>query len=271
MPDGGAASELVKYTGHPSMGIWPLWLCPVRMVDVRHPCSPGFGFPVQQTPKGGIMVNVGVYGMPNGGAPFDPVVVNKGLEGEATRLGGRKMLYAQSFYSAQEFGALFDRRGYDAVRVKYGCVGVFPDASTKLLLGPDRIAQLGGVKPVSFLSREVAGGMASWYATLHLEVLLPRFLHTRAVGIEHTSMTEYVPYGEGAPSRLHPSAAMAAMERIGQALGAEGSGAQPPRASTPSRTAAAGKGEVEAPFPTVGASAKKVPSGRKRAGTGSRA
>ena len=30
-------------------------------------------------------------------------------------LGGRKMLYAQSFYTRDEFWALFDRAAYDAV------------------------------------------------------------------------------------------------------------------------------------------------------------
>ncbi len=207
MPDGEAASALAYYTGQPSLDIWPLWLCPVRMTGPRHPSNGGFGFPVQQTTPGGLMVNVGVYGPPGGGAPFDPAVLNKALENKATALGGRKMLYAQSFYSEAEFWSLFDRAAYERVREMYGAVGVFPDVATKLLLGPERLARLGGIKPVSFGS--VAWSMAKWYASLWGEALLPRALHGPGNAITNTGMTAYEDYPADAPSRLDVALAKA--------------------------------------------------------------
>lgn len=278
MPSGKAACELVKYTAQESMGIWPLWLCPVRMVDDRHPCNPGFGFPVQETRKGGIMVNVGVYGMPNGGKPFDPVLTNKGLETEATRLEGRKMLYAQSFYSEKEFNDLFERKAYDAVRQKYGCVGVFPDANTKLLLGPERLAKLSGIKPVSFFQGNIIWGMLAWYSSLHWEAILPRFLHSAFWGIEHTGMTEYAPYSANAKSFLKPYQAEKELGAIGQGLGANTGGSAAEKEAAPVKGAST-PGRRSSMAHTISSAAKRAPStgkavaagsGRKRAGSTSR-
>jgi delta24-sterol reductase len=194
MPGKAEACALAEYTAGNGLGIWPLWICPVRMVGPRHPANAGFGFPVQATPPGGLMVNVGVYGQPAGGAPFDPVVVNTALEGAATALGGRKMLYAQSFYSERDFWALFDKAAYDRVRKAYGGAAAFPDVAVKLLLGPARLARMAGVKAVSFL--DAAAPMAAWYASLWQELLLPRALHA-ALDLNFTGMTTYARVAHG--------------------------------------------------------------------------
>jgi Delta24-sterol reductase len=189
MPGPAEATALSRFTHDPANGlqIWPLWVCPVRMVDKRHPYNPGFGFPVQRTAPQGLMVNVGVYGMPNEGRPFDPVVVNKALETEASRLEGRKMLYAQSFYTDAEFWSLFDRKAYDSIRKTYGGETIFPDIATKLLLGK-RVDAMRGAKAVSFAS--CAGSMAAWYFSLWQEVAAPRALHAW-LGLQFTGMTAY--------------------------------------------------------------------------------
>jgi hypothetical protein len=174
-------------------------------------CYPGFGFPVQKTVADGLFFNVGVYGLPNHGAPFDPVDLNSALENRATALGGRKMLYAQSFYSESAFWALFNRSAYERVRRAYGGEGVFPDIATKLLLGPKRLDAMRGKQPVSFAP--VLWPMAAWYASLWMEMFTPRFLHSW-FGIEHTGMTVCDPHqgdlsadtGAPAPAPVLPNA-----------------------------------------------------------------
>jgi hypothetical protein len=250
MPDRAAACALAAFTGDASpdaagagegcLAIWPLWICPVRMVAPRHAADAGFGFPVQQTREGGLMVNVGVYGLPNGGRAFDPVALNRALERRATQLGGRKMLYAQSFYGEAEFWALFDRAAYERARARYGGRGAFADISRKLLLGEARMAAMRGRKEVSFAP--VLAPMAAWYFSLWAELLLPRALHAR-LGIHHTGMTFYD----------------AALAREGAGTGAgAGAGAEAEAAAAPA--------PAPAPAPRARARAgSKSPRGAPRA------
>jgi len=188
MPGADEAVALSEYTAGATVGIWPLWICPVRVTERRHPACAGFGFPYQQTPQGGVMFNVGVYGKPNRGEHFDPVELNGALEARVTELGGRKMLYAQSFYTRDEFWQLFDREAYDKVRARYGGEAVFPDIATKLLLPPGKLEKYRGVKAVSFV--QCWRAMLDWYLSLWAEALLPRSLHA-AAGLTHTGTTRY--------------------------------------------------------------------------------
>ena len=96
------------------------------------------------------MFNVGVYGAPHGGTAFDPVELNRTLEARVTALGGRKMLYAQSFYTREEFWKLFDRDAYEQARTAAHASDLFADVADKLLMRPARLEQLRGVKAVSF-------------------------------------------------------------------------------------------------------------------------
>lgn len=190
MPGPKEATKLSEYTAdadEAQIGIWPLWVCPVRMVTPRHKYNAGFGFPVQKTKHNELFFNVGVYGLPRNGKPFDPVEVNKGLEDKATELGGRKMLYAQSFYSQDEFWSLFDKPAYDAIRTRYGGADVFPSIDKKLLLGK-RMEEMKGEVAVSFF--DCAWSMAGWYASLWQEILVPRSLHAW-LNIQFTGMSQY--------------------------------------------------------------------------------
>mmetsp|Transcript_64830 Transcript_64830/g.107783 ORF Transcript_64830/g.107783 Transcript_64830/m.107783 type:complete len:136 (-) Transcript_64830:40-447(-) len=47
MPSKQAACELARRTNMPDVAIWPLWLCPVRVVSPRHPADASFGVPIQ--------------------------------------------------------------------------------------------------------------------------------------------------------------------------------------------------------------------------------
>ena len=82
-----------------------------------HRTNACFGFPWRSSPHGLLMFNVGVYGTPHGGAAaYDPVDLNREVERFVSDRGGRKMLYAQTFYTREEFWELFDLGACGAVR-----------------------------------------------------------------------------------------------------------------------------------------------------------
>jgi len=220
LPSAAAATSFVEAAVAPPavLGIWPLWLCPVRHVRLPGSGGAGFGFPYTTSTPGCVWINVGVYGLPHGGCggATDPVVINRALEGAATAAGGRKMLYAQSYYTPAEFDALFDMGAYKAARDAYAAASPggagrgdfsFPDAPAKLLLGEPRRARLSGAKHASLLAAWKP--MVPWYASIWAELCLPRCLHG-AVGVHHTGMEVY---GEMEASAVAAEARSAAAER----------------------------------------------------------
>jgi FAD/FMN-containing dehydrogenase len=104
-----------------NLGIYPLWLCPLRIrrsePDSAHGLHSEFGRP--DAPD---LINFGVWG---------PVAStrtrsrrafaeqNRALESKVQQLGGKKWLYAHAYYTEEEFWAHYDRGSYDALRVKY--------------------------------------------------------------------------------------------------------------------------------------------------------
>jgi len=139
------------------------------------------------------MFNVGVYGVPAGGCAFDPLVLNSMLESTVTQLEGRKMLYAQSFYSEQEWWRLFDADAYSRCRKMYGGEGSFPDMTAKLLLPTEKRMTYSGTKWVSLLSSPRCFlALIDWYLELWIELLLPQSWAPLA-GLQHTRAIAYKP------------------------------------------------------------------------------
>jgi delta24-sterol reductase len=92
--------------------IYPLWLCPLS-VDTKS--SLLFNFNPQQTMA---IINVGVWGYY--GDRYDEVVAaNSRLEHKVYELGGRKWLYANCYYTEQQFWNIYDKKWYEALRNKY--------------------------------------------------------------------------------------------------------------------------------------------------------
>jgi Delta24-sterol reductase len=250
LPSAAAAASFVRDATAPPgvLGIWPLWLCPVRHVRLPGSGGAGFGFPYSTSTPGCVWINVGVYGLPHGGAggATDPVVINRALEAAATERGGRKMLYAQSYYSPAEFDALFDMEAYGAARKTYAAAPgkkagdfSFPDAPAKLLLGDARRERLSGAKHASLLAAWKP--MVPWYASIWAELCLPRFLHP-FVGVHHTGMEAY--------------AAMPA-----KAVAAEAAAAAAERKRV---VAGGGSGGGKAPAAAAGTAARRATSPRRR-------
>lgn len=110
--------EFVKYTDK-NLGIWPLWLCPLKQspVPTVHPYSVTKGSSEQKE-----MLNVGVWG--NCPPHLDFIKANRDLEAKLKELGAMKWLYAQTYYNEEEFWEMFDKKWYDSLRQKYRATGL---------------------------------------------------------------------------------------------------------------------------------------------------
>ena len=138
-----------------NMAIYPLWLCPILGVSPammhRHALE------VDDEPRQ--LINIGTWGVPR--APrihsmliprasnrgYDPgslhsmdqwLADNRALEAELQRLGGKKWLYAQTFYENEEQfhkGIAVSKQWYNAARERYGAKGL-----------PSLWEKLGGVR-----------------------------------------------------------------------------------------------------------------------------
>ncbi|KAK5704337.1 hypothetical protein LTR97_003355 [Elasticomyces elasticus] len=110
------AEEFVNYTDD-RLGIYPLWLCPLKQSPwpTMHPHQNEFE-PDGKTLKP--MLNIGLWGL----APTTHegyVQANRDIERKLHELGGMKWLYAQTYYPEEEFWQDFDKEWYDALREKY--------------------------------------------------------------------------------------------------------------------------------------------------------
>ncbi len=127
------AEQFVKYTDT-TFGIWPLWLCPFRQspLPTMHPHLKGAESNSQALEP---MLNIGLYGW----GPSNPdefVAANRDLERNVRELGGMKWLYAQTYYSEDEFWDIYDRKWYDALREKYDATSL-PSVYDKVKVDAD--------------------------------------------------------------------------------------------------------------------------------------
>src|SRR5277367_5361364 len=112
-----AADHFVQYLDE-NFSYFPLWLCPLHQTphSLRSPFS-------KFAAKGdsiGLewLLNVGVWGI--GPTNTDKFVnVNRQLEQKVHELRGKKWLYAHTYYTEEEFWAIYEQRLYDALRAKY--------------------------------------------------------------------------------------------------------------------------------------------------------
>ncbi|MEK7617583.1 MAG: FAD-binding oxidoreductase [Patescibacteria group bacterium] len=102
--------------------IYPLWLCPLRPAS-RDKFAPN-------CIETDLVINVGVWGEANRG--YDNFIrVNRDVENKVRELGGRKVLYAHTYYPREEFWKIYDHIWYNALREKYFANSVFPDIYDK--------------------------------------------------------------------------------------------------------------------------------------------
>ncbi|KAL2119554.1 hypothetical protein VTJ04DRAFT_6515 [Mycothermus thermophilus] len=169
--------SFVDYTTS-SLGIWPLWLCPLRRraPPTFHPRTtvPESVPDGQRVPEDeDMMLNVGVWGW----GPADPaefVAKNRELEQKVRELGGMKWLYAHTYYPQDEFWPIYGgREWYDALREKYKAT-TLPTVWDKVHVDP---AAAGG-KERHWLKRiRPLGGFYGIYKSIQSKDYL---LHRRA-------------------------------------------------------------------------------------------
>lgn len=118
------AEKFVDYTAE-ELGIWPLWLCPLKK---RGP--PTF-HPFTTLPEGvrseideHMMLNIGLWGW-GPSRPEEFMKANRAVEAKVRELGGMKWLYAHTYYPEQEFWHMYGgREWYDRLREKYRATGL---------------------------------------------------------------------------------------------------------------------------------------------------
>ncbi|KAK1809538.1 hypothetical protein LTR12_016100 [Friedmanniomyces endolithicus] len=125
------AEAFVDFVGK-ELGTWPLWLCPftVRGNLALHPkLKPEKEGEAERKNDGGgeqeevdgekkVFINIGVWGP--GSTSYDRFVdQNRRLERKVRELGGIKWLYAQAYYTEDEFREIYDQKWYERLREKY--------------------------------------------------------------------------------------------------------------------------------------------------------
>ncbi|MDI1486727.1 MAG: hypothetical protein OHK93_005988 [Ramalina farinacea] len=126
-----AAEEFVEYADK-NFGIYPLWLCPLHQSPppTMHPHLTDKST-LSSTP----MLNIGLWGF---GPPTADEFVrkNQDLEAKLRELGGMKWLYAQTYYSEDDFWSQYDRKWYDRLREKYDAT-TLPSVYDKVKVDPE--------------------------------------------------------------------------------------------------------------------------------------
>jgi FAD/FMN-containing dehydrogenase len=107
--------------------ITPVWLCPFR-------ASPdGMVCPLYPIRPGALYINFGFWDVIP--SRNEPGYYNRMVERVAQALHGRKALYSSSFYDAETFGCLYDRKEYKQVKNRCDPAGVFGDLYAKCVGG----------------------------------------------------------------------------------------------------------------------------------------
>lgn len=101
--------------------IYPLWLCPIKP-DPRSPllCN---GLDTR------LATNIGVWG-PRIASYDEFVTANKAIETKLQQLGGKKWLYAHTYYTKNQFWKIYDKQWYERLRKKYKAI-TLPDIYEK--------------------------------------------------------------------------------------------------------------------------------------------
>lgn len=120
--------------------IYPVWLCPVKILDYgeKQGLMPR---PInkQKEANYGMYIDIGIYGIPTAvknQQAWDSAYYGRKLEKFNVDKGGFQMLYADIFMTQNEFEDMFNLKLYREVRSKYGADKVFPDIYTKVI--PER-------------------------------------------------------------------------------------------------------------------------------------
>jgi Delta24-sterol reductase len=104
------------------LNIYPLWLCPLRQNNSMsmHPHSASVAG--RADTERDMLLNIGVWGLRTPGSEY--VTINRKIEAKLKSLHGMKWLYAQTFYTEDEFWEIYDKRWYEDLREKYNALAL---------------------------------------------------------------------------------------------------------------------------------------------------
>ena len=121
--------EFLEYSND-NLGIYPIWLCPMKPTRQAQNLSPHFG-------TANMLVDVGIYGQSEKYLK-DPVGMNLAFEDYAHSMNARKMLYAHAYYSEEDFWNIYDHQWYMELRKKYHAIPGFPEVWDKVHVTPHK-------------------------------------------------------------------------------------------------------------------------------------
>ncbi|BFZ62720.1 Delta(24)-sterol reductase [Saitoella coloradoensis] len=132
IPEEGAA-EFMEFVGSGEAAedtqIYPLWLCPIKSASNASKLSPNY---VEEGNK--LFINFGIWHHADHWTPGSPVpkATTRRLERRAHEVGGRKMLYAQTYYTDKEWRSIYDMEWYAFAKSMWDPEGVFGDLRKKI-------------------------------------------------------------------------------------------------------------------------------------------
>jgi delta24-sterol reductase len=109
-----------------NIGVFPLWLCPIKGSNKQELFNPHYNNPLNSE---NFYINIGIYGQSKQNAEL----ATRFLEKEAKYLEARKVLYATSYYSEEEFWSIYSKENYQLLRKQTFSDGVWQDIVAKIL------------------------------------------------------------------------------------------------------------------------------------------
>lgn len=113
--------EFLEFTNK-NLQIYPLWICPLKQGKEDKLSA--------NCIETDMVFNIGIWGESR--KDFKEFVqLNRDFEQKASALGGRKMLYAHSYYPLEKFWEIYDLIWYNSLREKYQANDTFPTVYEK--------------------------------------------------------------------------------------------------------------------------------------------
>jgi FAD/FMN-containing dehydrogenase len=109
------------------IGVLPIWVCPIRAPDPRASATL---YPLQ---TGALSINFGFWDAVGSREPRPPGFLNRKIERKVRETGGVKSLYADSYYTRDEFWSIYGGKAYRALKARYDPNGVLGDLYDKVV------------------------------------------------------------------------------------------------------------------------------------------
>lgn len=104
-----------------TIGIKPIWNCPVKQINPKHHWT------LFKMKPGQLYVNFGFWDSAPAKPNWPANHLNRKIELMVEKLNGKKSLYSESFYPKNEFDKLYNSKGYDILKSKYDPKNKFKD------------------------------------------------------------------------------------------------------------------------------------------------